>query len=241
MITFMIALLTSEALPLPYSPRMDDGIAALLLGCFFLSAYVLSRSHKFLFQLVKDFLLHRDRTSIFASSTAADMRYLLLLILQTCILGGVYLFSCFNEFQPTLVAHVSPVVLLSVYILLCMAVLFIKWVIYSLLGWIFFDESRTSLWIESYSTLLYYVGFALFPFVLFIVYFNLNVKIAVVLGALLFIFMKLLVLYKWLKLFCDKMYGFLFLILYFCALEIVPYLVLYRGMEQLNDYLVIKI
>ena len=55
---------------------------------FFLSAYVLSRSRRFLLQLVKDFLLHRERTSIFATSTAGDMRYLLLLILQTCILSG---------------------------------------------------------------------------------------------------------------------------------------------------------
>ena len=79
----------AEGVPIPYSPRMDDGITIVLLCCFFLSAYVLSRSRRFLLQLVKDFLLHRERTSIFATSTAGDMRYLLLLILQTCILSGV--------------------------------------------------------------------------------------------------------------------------------------------------------
>ena len=78
----------AEGVPIPYSPRMDDGITIVLLCCFFLSAYVLSRSRRFLLQLVKDFLLHRERTSIFATSTAGDMRYLLLLILQTCILSG---------------------------------------------------------------------------------------------------------------------------------------------------------
>lgn len=83
------AVVGTEGIPIPYSPRMDDGITVVLLCCFFLSAYVLSRSRKFLLQLVKDFLLHRERTSIFATSTAADMRYLLLLILQTCILAGV--------------------------------------------------------------------------------------------------------------------------------------------------------
>ena len=74
------AVVGMEGIPIPYSPRMDDGITVVLLCCFFLSAYVLSRSRKFLLQLVKDFLLHRERTSIFATSTAADMRYLLLLI-----------------------------------------------------------------------------------------------------------------------------------------------------------------
>lgn len=70
----------------------------------------------FLLQLVKDFLLHRERTSIFATSTAGDMRYLLLLILQTCILAGVCIFNYCNDVQPELVRHVSPFMLLGIYI-----------------------------------------------------------------------------------------------------------------------------
>ena len=46
----------ADGVPIPYSPRMDDGITIVLLCCFFLSAYVLSRSRRFLLQLVKDFL-----------------------------------------------------------------------------------------------------------------------------------------------------------------------------------------
>lgn len=103
----------AQGIPIPYSPRMDDGITVILLCCFFLSAYVLSRSRRFLLQLVKDFLLHRERTSIFATSTAGDMRYLLLLILQTCILAGVCIFNYCNDVQPELVRHVSPFMLLG--------------------------------------------------------------------------------------------------------------------------------
>ena len=84
-----------EGIPIPYSPKLDDGITVLLLCCFFMSAYVLSRSRKFLVQLVKDFLLNRERTSIFAATTATDMRYMLLLILQTCVLASVCTFNYF--------------------------------------------------------------------------------------------------------------------------------------------------
>lgn len=130
-------LVGTEGIPIPYSPRMDDAVAAILLGCFFLSAYVLSRSRKFLLQLVKDFLLHRERTSIFATSTAADMRYLLLLILQTCVLSGVFFFNYFNEVRPDLVTYVPPLWLLAIYIGICLTYLFLKWLVYSSLGWIF--------------------------------------------------------------------------------------------------------
>ena len=43
----------AEGMPIPYSPRTDDGLAMILLGCFFVSAYVLARSKKFLLQQVK--------------------------------------------------------------------------------------------------------------------------------------------------------------------------------------------
>ena len=234
------AVVGTEGIPIPYSPRMDDGITVVLLCCFFLSAYVLSRSRKFLLQLVKDFLLHRERTSIFATSTAADMRYLLLLILQTCILAGVCIFSYFNDIQPELVRHVSPGLLLGIYIGVCLFYLCLKWMLYSFLGWIFFDESVTTLWLESYSTLLYYLGFALFPFALFVVYFDLSLQLTIIIGLILAFFAKILMLYKWLKLFCNNLYGGLLLIVYFCALEIMPCFVLYQGVMQLNSYLIIK-
>ncbi len=230
----------TEGVPIPYSPRMDDGITIVLLGCFFLSAYVFSRSRRFLLQLVKDFLLHRERTSIFATSTAGDMRYLLLLVLQTCILSGVCIFSYCNDARPELVHHIPPFNLLEIYVGISLLYLFLKWAIYSALGWIFFDKSITTLWLESYSALLYYLGFALFPFALFIVYFDLSLQLTIIIGLILVFFTKILMFYKWLKLFCSNLHGSLLLILYFCALEIMPCFMLYQGVVQLNDYLIIK-
>ena len=135
----------AEGMPIPYSPRTDDGLAMILLGCFFVSAYVLARSKKFLLQQVKDFMLHRERTSIFASSTAADMRYLLLLIVQTCVLGGVCIFNYFNDIWPALMERVSPHILLGVYVAVCLLYLLFKWILYSFLGWVFFDKSKTDI------------------------------------------------------------------------------------------------
>ena len=52
-----------EGIPISYSPRTDDVIALTLLACFFLSSIALARGKKFLTQQVKDFVLHRERTS----------------------------------------------------------------------------------------------------------------------------------------------------------------------------------
>ena len=229
-----------EGTPISYSPRTDDAIALTLLACFFLSSIALARGKKFLSQQVKDFVLHRERTSIFDSSTAADVRYLLVLVLQTCVLSGITFLNYFHDTCPALMDHVSSLLLLGIYVGFCLAYFLLKWLLYMFLGWTFFDKNKTNIWLESYSALIYYVGFALFPFVLFLVYFDLSLTNLVIIGSIILIFTKILMFYKWIKLFCYNLFGSLLLILYFCALEIMPCMMLYSGLVQLNDYLTIN-
>ena len=229
-----------EGTPISYSPRTDDAIALTLLACFFLSSIALARGKKVLSQQVKDFVLHRERTSIFDSSTAADVRYLLVLVLQTCVLSGITFLNYFHDTCPALMNRVSPLLLLGIYVGFCLAYFLLKWLIYMFLGWTFFDKNKTNIWLESYSALIYYVGFALFPFVLFLVYFDLSLTNLVIIGAIILIFTKILMFYKWIKLFFHQFRGLFLLILYFFALEIVPCLLLYQGMIQMNNILLIK-
>lgn len=229
-----------EGTPISYSPRTDDAIALTLLVCFFLSSIALARGKKFLSQQVKDFVLHRERTSIFDSSTAADVRYLLVLVLQTCVLSGITFLNYFHDTCPALMDHVSSLLLLGIYVGFCLAYFLLKWLLYMFLGWTFFDKNKTNIWLESYSALIYYVGFALFPFVLFLVYFDLSLTNLVIIGSIILIFTKILMFYKWIKLFFHQFSGLFLLILYFCALEILPCLLLYQGMIQINNILLIK-
>lgn len=229
-----------EGTPISYSPRTDDAIALTLLACFFLSSIALARGKKFLSQQVKDFVLHRERTSIFDSSTAADVRYLLVLVLQTCVLSGITFLNYFHDTCPALMDHVSSLLLLGIYVGFCLAYFLLKWLLYMFLGWTFFDKNKTNIWLELYSALIYYVGFALFPFVLFLVYFDLSLTNLVIIGSIILIFTKILMFYKWIKLFFHQFSGLFLLILYFCALEIVPCLLLYQGMIQMNNILLIK-
>ena len=229
-----------EGTPISYSPRTDDAIALTLLACFFLSSIALARGKKFLSQQVKDFVLHRERTSIFDSSTAADVRYLLVLVLQTCVLSGITFLNYFHDTCPALMDHVSSLLLLGIYVGFCLAYFLLKWLLYMFLGWTFFDKNKTNIWLESYSALIYYVGFALFPFVLFLVYFDLSLTNLVIIGSIILIFTKILMFYKWIKLFFHQFSGLFLLILYYCALEIVPCLLLYQGMIQMNNILLIK-
>lgn len=136
----LVAGAADVGIPLPYSPERDDCVALVLLCCFFLSSYVLSHSHKFLLQLGHDFIMHRERASIFATSTGTDMRYLLLLLLQMCVLSGLFLFVCSGSLMPEWIERFPSFWLLGAYVGICVVYLFVKWLLYSFLGWIFFQQ-----------------------------------------------------------------------------------------------------
>lgn len=228
-------------MPLPYTPRLDDALALILLACFCLSAYVLGRSRKFLALLGKSLILHRERTSLFATSTASDLRYLVLLILQACVVAGICLFAVHIQRQPQLVTHIHPHRLAALYVAICLLTFAVRWVIYSLLAWIYFDKSQSALWFEAYSTLMYFLGLTAFPLALLAIYFGLSLPVILIWAAILVVSAEILTFLKWTKLFCANSYGLLPTVLYFCALEIAPYLVLHEGVRQLNEYLVTKI
>jgi hypothetical protein len=224
-----------------HTSRTENGMITFLLGCFFLLAFLLNRSKRFLVQQFKDFITHhRERTSIFFTSGVIDMRYSLLLILQTCVFVGFCMFYYFERELPKLAEHFSFLSLTGIYMCMCMVYLVFKWIVYFCLGQVFFDRIKVKLWMESYSILVYFLGFVLFPIILLLVYLDLSIIYIIIVGYLLMATIKLLMFYKWIKLFSLNVYGLLLLFLYFCAIEIVPLFIFYEGVSQLNNALIIN-
>lgn len=224
-----------QGIPVPYSTKTDDGITIILLICFVCCAYIFGQSKRFLLYQGRNFILHKERSNLFVTSTSSEIHFLLFLILQLCLLSGIYWLSYFEKICPDFFHNHSSYLLLGIYTFLSIIYLLFKWVLYSFLGWIFYDRSNKSLWLESYSTLLYYLSLSLFFPILLLVYFDLSLTFIVIVGSFFLIITKILIFYKWLKLFFNKKDEVLTLILYFCALEIVPCFIYYRVLILIND------
>ena len=239
----LVSLLTSgiPGIEIPYTPQADNYVAALLLLCFLISAFTLAHCQKYLLLQLRWFVFHKERISIFASSTMVDVRYLMLLFLQTCILVSTYAFAVSTDLFPTLPDSYPVYLTLGLYLVGSILYFTFKWLLYSFVGWMFFDKNRTSMWVDSYQSLIYLSGFVLFPFVLLSIYFDFQFKTLVIIGLLLLAIAKTLMFYKWIKLFSNTLSDFFLLILYFCALEIVPCLIVYSGLIKVNDLLTIKL
>lgn len=83
-------------------------------------------------------------------------------------------------------------------------------------------------------------GFLLFPLVLLAVYFDLNANTAKILIFIILGFTKIMLFYKCIRNFFNHFHGILHLILYFCTLEIIPLLFLWKGLIYINNILILK-
>ena len=215
-------------------------VTSVLFLCFILVSYVLAHGKKHLEQQFKNFILSKERASLFDDTTASDVRYTLVLILQTCILSGFCVYDYFSDHDLILFRMVPHYLLLSIYIGYVGFFFIAKWFFYSFVNWIFFDKVRNIVWLQSYFNIVIGAGFLLFPFVLLIVYFDLSPQIAPYFIGLIIIIAKILLFYKCFSNFFNKLYGAFHLILYFCTLEILPDLVLWKGITLVNNILVLN-
>ncbi|EGJ70587.1 hypothetical protein Bcop_0369 [Bacteroides coprosuis DSM 18011] len=227
--------------PMTYLPAYDNTITIILLSCFFITCFSLAKSKSFLLELGRNFVNSKTHVSAFSTSTNTEINSLIFLILQTCVMVGITLYILLSTKYPQTVEHYQSGSIIGLITGVSLFYLLIKWMVYSFIGWVFNDRVRTSIWIESYSTIIYYLGLILYPIVLFIIYYNTSNYTIVYVGIGLFVLTKCLIYYKWIKLFSKKIYGHILLFLYFCALEIIPCVILYKCMHKYIDVLTINI
>ena len=93
----------------------------------------------------------------------------------------------------------------------------------------------------SFVNLHIWLGILLLPVLLITVYFDISSRTALFLIGILLVFAKILLFWKCFSNFFEKFYGAFHLILYFCALEILPDLILWKGMEIISNILTLKL
>ena len=225
---------------LPYQLRSDWMVTSLLFICFVLVCYVLMKASKYLQGQFSFFFSNKDRNGLFDNHTSSDIRYRLILISQTCLLSGFCLYDYFSESNSYLFSLVPHALLLVLFISQIALFLFLKYVSYYFVNWIFFSEIKKKIWLSSFACVIIWCGFLLFPIVLLIVYFDLNPQISAILLMIVMILGKILLFYKCFSNFFNKMYGIFHLILYFCALEVAPDLILWKCILLANNSLVLN-
>lgn len=221
--------------PVPYLVRSENAVTLLLIFCLFSLCYALKDGKKYIVQYLKDLFRHKERASLFDEASKPNGRYLFLLITVTCVLGGIFLYDFLIGSHPALSEERFRLPVLAISIGIPLIYVMAKQGAYAFINWIFFDKEQNKSWMQTYLGLVGMLCFLLFPLFLLTVYSGLDKQISFYFILLILVFAKILLFYKSIRNFFNHFYGILHLILYFCALEIIPILLTWKGIVYINN------
>ena len=227
--------------PLPYLLRTDGMVTCILFCCMVLLSYVLAKGNKYLYHQLKSFATSRERASMFDEVTVSDIRYTALLLFHSCLLIGFCIYYFLSATSPDLFFVTSHGYLLASIVGGISVFLLLKYLLYSFVNWVFFQKARNLLWVSAYLNVIVWIGLFLFPVILLVVYFGLSLHTAAYLVGAIIIFAKIALFYKCFSNFFGNIHGLVHLILYFCALEILPDLIMWKGIETVSNNLILNI
>ncbi|MDR1679512.1 MAG: DUF4271 domain-containing protein [Prevotellaceae bacterium] len=206
--------------PLGASPL----IPVLLLLLFFLTGYIFTHWRKLLTETVKDFFYLKERSSIFIESTAnmAQMSTSFVLLFVGSV--SLFLYSLFFYARNT-----CELYYLGLFAIATLAFIGIKLLIFKVIGFIFFEQNLSRLFIKSYFSILFGLGLLLFPLTVGLIYMPPSLHQSfLILALFLCIVAFFLMIYKTLQIFLHKYSSFFYIMLYLCALEILPILIVLK-------------
>lgn len=223
---------------MPYQFRGDATVTLPLMLCVVLCSYIVSRDSRYIAGRFKEFFSEKKRGSMFNDGVPIDIKHVLLLLLQTCLMFSFCSYYAVFGSETLSRPGFPHVAALAVFMAAVIVFVILKLLAYMVVNMIFFEREAASIWIRSYLMILLLEGVMLLPVVLLVVFFNISTFLAVCLSLIVVVLAKFSLLYKCVYNFFDSLYGIVHLILYFCALEILPGLMLWKGFMQISSLLV---
>ena len=219
--------------PMPYKIESDEAVVGALTLCFVLILLALQRGSTSFIPYLKEALTVRKRANFFEENLSISSVSSAALCLSTILTSGICMYRHYAI--PSLSQETNHLLVLFIYTLAFGILIVGKSLLYNFVNWVFFPREKNELWKQNYWGLIAASGVVLFPSVLYSVFLDSEIQISDYLLLTILAIFKILLFYKLIGNFFAHLYGISHLILYFCALEIIPDLLLWKGVEIFNN------
>ena len=225
--------------PLPYVLASDHIITCLLLICFVVTALAFSFCRQFIYHQLKDFF-YIPKLDAMQKPTSVEVQALIFFGIQTTLVFSLLYFFYVKTYVADTFILSDEYLIIALIFLLILAYFILKYIIYSSVNLTFFNSKKNGQWNLTYLFLTAMEGLTLFPSVLLLTYFDTRPQIIAYYCIFILILVKILAFYKCYIIFFRQNALFLQIILYFCALEIIPMMALWGGLEVMVNVLKIN-
>jgi hypothetical protein len=226
--------------PVPYTVHSDNLLTGLLLLCLIMVVLAFANVKDFLVRQAKSFFYFSHDVASEMSETAVELRFQFFLVLLSCLLCSLLFYFYTLYFIGETFILRSPYYLILIYWGIFIAYYVLKVLLYSITNLVLFDSKRNKQWMRSFLFIVSSEGVLMFPIMMVKGYFDISMFSASVYVAVVLIIIKILTIYKCYNIFFNRNVVKLQIILYFCALEMVPFLLLWSVLNATANMLKIN-
>lgn len=219
---------------LPFSQTVHSVFFLFFTFCFVIVAFWFNREGLTLVANFRNIFSGgmRRRTIFKEEITTTGIWSEFFLIFQTILILTVVFFTFFWDKGISGLSVKNMVLVFLAVFLGILLFLSIKYLVYKLIGYIFI-EWGISEWTEKYFRVVELMGVLIFIPAMFFVFVPGYAKIALFLLIIIFFIIMMVVFWNLLNVFAKNKVGLLNYFLYLCAIEIVPFFLLYKGVVSL--------
>lgn len=225
-------------IPLWDGQQVDDVVFALLCGLSFCFALVFRGHYRLFVKMLRDVVYVKERQSIFETRDGNEAFFRTFMTSQALFLCALCLFSI-ARIQGYLNHMNDRIILISIVLIFFMLVLFyqFKQAFYYLFGLVFTDPAKYKFWKTGYNAIMGTWGISLYLPALWLAFVGEHVEIPMVLFMVFYILCRIVIIYKTIRIFQRKSNGFLYISLYLCGQELMPLIMLYKGVDYLYNFI----
>ncbi len=224
--------------PVPYQLQSDTFVTCSLMLSFFVVVFIIARSARLLGMQFRYFFHNYDREQIFALKSESEVKSSFFIVLLSCFLLSLLFFNYTQVRMTSVFNQVPPYKLLLIYTCILLVYYALRYVMCGIVHWTFFSPVSRGQWSNAHMLIVLAQSLLYFMLVLVVVYFDLSIETAIVLFICILALAELMIFYKIKQIFFGYTFGTLHLFLYFCTLEIVPLLVLWKVLVFSNQSLI---
>ena len=227
--------------PVPYNIHNDSIITSILLGFFILMVIAYANTHEFVTRQLKKFFYVPSEGTMEITETGTESRIqLFMVLLSSVLLSLLYYFYVIHFVGDTFILN-SQYLLIAIYLVMMVSYFMAKWWLYTLVNVVFFGSKKNRHWLKTILFISSMEGAVFLPVVLLQAYFDMTEKNVVIYFVIVLIFVKILTFFKCYVAFFRRNVVKLQIILYFCALEMVPLLAFWGALDYVTDSLKINL
>lgn len=217
-----------EAVPFARSPLHDTPSMVLLIAGLIAVALSYHTGYKYIENFFHYMFSTRRRENMFEDHTVNETSILAALIANTCIVEGFLIYMAVQLLRPDLAPSLQSNTFLHIgaFCTIAMGFYAIQWLIYKIMGYTFSDKEGTKLWLDGFKATQALLGLVLLPVLVLLMVYTSHGKMLLGVAALLYLVARVIFIFKGFRIFYSNLSSYLYFILYLCAVEIVPLVIL---------------